>query len=111
MKDAEPSNEVSATVECGKISTSEREGQGVGVFRERYGGREELMKLALSDLEKAVEVDPEGEDVRRQRDHLKREIEEEKVMDHGLTISVAILGGATCRSKTIRSPTLVTSSV
>lgn len=38
------------------------------------------MKLALVDLEKAVEMDPASEDVRHQRDYLKREMEEEKVV-------------------------------
>lgn len=38
------------------------------------------MKFALLDLKKAVEMDPASEDVRRQRDHLRREMEEEKVV-------------------------------
>lgn len=46
---------------------------------ERFGGRDGLMALALLDLDAAVEADPEGEDVRRQRDSLSQEIEEEKV--------------------------------
>eukprot|EP00752_Nemacystus_decipiens_P002264 g2145.t1 len=47
-------------------------------LRKRYGGRDGLMALALLDLEAAVEADPDGEDVRRQRDALRQEIEEEK---------------------------------
>ncbi|CAN0384762.1 unnamed protein product, partial [Ectocarpus sp. 8 AP-2014] len=47
-------------------------------FRVRFGGREGLMALALLDLHAAVEADPDSEDIRRQRDTLSKEIEEEK---------------------------------
>ena len=46
---------------------------------DRFGGREGLLALALVDLETAVGAEPESEDVRRQRDALKTEIDEEKV--------------------------------
>lgn len=48
-------------------------------FHESFGGRVGLLAQALLDLNTAVEVDPDGEDVRRQRDLLSQEIEEEKV--------------------------------
>lgn len=47
---------------------------------ERFGGREGLMALALRDLNTAVGIDPIDEDVRRQRDAIRKEIEEEKVI-------------------------------
>lgn len=53
--------------------------QEVAALRRQYGGREGLMSLALADLEKAVEIDSEGEDVQRQRDCLRKEIDEESV--------------------------------
>lgn len=49
----------------------------------RFGGRQGLLALALVDLEAAVQADPESEDVRRQRDALKTEIDEEKVIVPG----------------------------
>lgn len=84
VKNAEASNGASSTVQSEKINTSEGQGQGIELLWERYGGRDVLKELALSDLEKAMKIDPEGEDIRRQRDQLKREIEEEKVMAHTL---------------------------
>lgn len=47
-------------------------------FYERYGGVD-LKALALEDLERAVDVDPAQDEVRRQRDGLRREIEEARV--------------------------------
>lgn len=52
---------------------------GEGAFYERFGGRDGLMALGLVDLDTAAEIDPDGEDIKRQRDGLAREIEEEKV--------------------------------
>lgn len=78
---AEISNEsVSATGAAGETGQEEG-GEKTSVHHvcERYESRNGLMALALLDLEAAVEADPDGEDVRRQRDALSQEIEEEKV--------------------------------
>ena len=56
-----------------------QQGQTRDRWCERCGGRDGLMALALLDLEAAVEADPAGEDIRRQRDALSQEIQEEKV--------------------------------
>lgn len=61
-------------------TTGEEEGEHA--FHKCFGGREGLRAQALLDLDAAVEVDPDGEDVRRQRDALRQEIEEEKVRIH-----------------------------
>lgn len=66
------------------VSGTEVDGETSGrgeehAFRVRFGGREGLMALALLDLHAAVEADPDSEDIRRQRDGLSKEIEEEKV--------------------------------
>ena len=55
---------------------------GLQALYNRFGGREGLLALALADLDRAVETDPESEDVRRQRDALRTEINEEKVIGH-----------------------------
>ncbi len=52
------------------------------ICHERFGGREGLMALALLDLDAAVELVPDGEDVKRQRDALRQEIDEAKVCYH-----------------------------
>lgn len=52
---------------------------------ERFGGTEGLMALALLDLDAAVEVDPNGDDIRRQRDALRQEIDEAKVCFHNVS--------------------------
>ncbi|CAN0064567.1 unnamed protein product, partial [Ectocarpus sp. 4 AP-2014] len=65
------------------VSGTEGDGESSGrgeehVFRVRFGGREGLMAIALLDLHAAVEADPDSEDIRRQRDSLSKEIEEEQ---------------------------------
>lgn len=62
-------------------------GAGEDTFDACVGGRKELMALALQDLDTAVEVDADGEDIRRQRDNLKKEIDEEKVLVRVLRIT------------------------
>ncbi|CAN0135886.1 unnamed protein product, partial [Scytosiphon promiscuus] len=51
---------------------------GEDVLHASYGGREGLMASALHDLDAAVNVDVDNGDIRRQRDNLKKEIDEEK---------------------------------
>lgn len=54
-------------------------GTGTDAFHARYGGRERMVALALVDLDTAVGINPASEDLRRQRDNLSRQIEEERV--------------------------------
>lgn len=66
------------------VSTPERGaesgvGTGTDAFHVRYGGREGMVALALVDLDTAVGIDPASGDLRRQRDNLSRQIEEERV--------------------------------
>lgn len=74
---ANNANKTISETENGERGT-DHEGERCAHF-EHCGGRGGLMALALLDLNAAVEADPEGEDVRRQRDSLRQEIEEEKV--------------------------------
>lgn len=79
VSDVAPVENEKETV-SGKEVDAETSGRGEEhAFRVRFGGREGLMALALLDLQAAVEADPDGEDIRRQRDSLSKEIEEEKV--------------------------------
>lgn len=48
-------------------------------FHKRFGGKEGLLALALVDLNAAVDIDHTGEDIRRQRDTLRTDINEAKV--------------------------------
>lgn len=71
-------NETVARAGGGGGGRTSEEG-GEHVFHESFGGRDGLLAQAMLDLNLAVEVDPDGEDARRQRDALSQEIEEEKV--------------------------------
>lgn len=78
---SENANETISAADGGSARGTTGQGQG-GETRDRYGhygGRDGLLALALQDLNAAAEADPGGEDVGRQRDSLRREIEEEKV--------------------------------
>lgn len=72
-------NAKNGSVSADAEGTSQEGEENHAHWCERHGGRDGLMALALLDLEAAVEADPDGEDVRRQRDALSQEIEEEKV--------------------------------
>lgn len=74
---AENANEAVSVTEGGARGTGQEEGKRA--HYERFGGRGGLMALALLDLDAAVKADPDSEDIRRQRDSLSQEIEEEKV--------------------------------
>lgn len=57
----------------------EGEGEEKHAFHKSFVVRKELLAQALLDLNAAVDVDPNGGDIRRQRDDLSQEVEEEKV--------------------------------
>lgn len=60
---------------------------GEDAFQARFGGRKGILALALHDLDAAVNIDADCEDIRRQRDNLKKEIEEEEVLSTTLPLA------------------------
>lgn len=68
----------------GRASGDEIGGRKIeDTFCKRYGGKNALLALALADLNTAVAIEAGVEDVRRQRDTLAKEIEEEQVRGKG----------------------------
>lgn len=78
-KDSITTNENTDNGETETVGQGEKCIESEEIFHDLSGDREGLMALALEDLDRAVGIDPKGEDVRRQRDSLSREMEEEKV--------------------------------